>query len=350
MTQKFGYSPRESKSDTITRSDWEDFLAQNEAKVKAWQAESSEDLWTKHLREGGILLSRAEVMQIIHKKWDESQSLITEELKKELAKLAEVHQQDQRGGIAASEAVAISKEVFHGMYKDLQLKAFSQSQSSEQVAYHNLQRPNFFSFGLGAVIIPAATSPTFDFSTQRGWLIWRIISMLVGYGVPPPKQPAVALTKWDEAGECWCSPTKGPGAGVSIGVALSYDLYPKEIVIEHIPKSATLDATSAPQEMELLARIEGTENMKTVSKMSQETLRQGPEQYLDRGWYTIGTFRYDIDSQNHVQHFDTQVDLQSVKISAREYAVRAKSNWGNPDYTCLYRIRLYGELADPAIA
>src|SRR5208282_4134652 len=109
MTQKFGYSLPEGKSETITRSDWEDFLTQNEAKVKAWQADSSEDLWAKHLqeamRDGGVLASRADVIQMIHKKWDESQSLIKEEVKKELDKLTDTRQQNNRGGIVASEVI-----------------------------------------------------------------------------------------------------------------------------------------------------------------------------------------------------------------------------------------------------
>jgi hypothetical protein len=352
MVQKFGYTLPEGKSDTVTRSDWEDFLAQNEAKVKAWQAESSEDIWNKHLhealREGGLLIPRAEVMQIIHKKWDESQNSIKEELKKDLAKLAEIRQGNQRGGITAPEARAISREVFNEMYRDLQVKALGQSQAS---AYQNLRSPNFFSYGMGAVINPGNTSPTFDFSVKRSWFLWRAISWMVGYGVPPPKVPAVALTKWDEAGDCWCSPMKGTGPGVQLGVMLSYDIYPSQIVIEHVPKSATLDSSATPKEMELLAKIKGTGNRRKVSALSMKELQRGPDEFSDSGYLVIGTFRYDINGHNNVQHFTPDVDLKLLKVSSREFVLRVTSNWGNPDYTCLYRVRLHGEhVPKPVIA
>lgn len=350
MTEIFGHSSLRGKTETIAHSDWEEFLAYNEANVKAWQADSQADSWTmrvrESLREWGYLVSKDEVMQLIEKRWDESQSLIKQELKKELAKLAEVRHQNNRGGISESEAVALSREVFHEMYKNLQLKAFAQSQDSEHVSYHNLQRPNFFSFGLGAVVNPSVTSPTFDFAANRAWILKRAILWLSGYGLPIPNSPAEALTKWDEAGECWCSPSKGPGAGVQLGVLMSHDLYPKEVVIEHIPKSATLDSKSAPQEMELLAFVEDPEKREKVDARSQALFRRSPEKALAKGWYLIGTFRYDLNWPNNIQHFYPQVDLQSLGISTRDLVVRVKSNWGNPNYTCLYRVRVYGEVAD----
>lgn len=350
ITQKVpkGFSPSKDKSETISRSDWDDFIAQNEAKVKAWHAEVSEDIWAKHLKEalqdGGVLVSKANIIDMINKRWEQSQILIKSQVKMELGnvgKLIDEHYKNTHG-ITAQEA----KDIFTEMYNNLQLKAFAQGQVMENVAYYHPQRPNHFSFGLGAVVNPSVTSPTYAFAKERAWWPKRLILWGVGYGMPVPNPPAEALRKWDEAGDCWCSPAKGNGAGVQLGVLMANDLFPKEVVIEHIPKSATLDPASAPHEMELLAHIDGFNAQGIVGELSDKMFPGTYESHLSKDWILIATWRYDMEDAHHVQHFYPQLDLQSLGVSTRQLVVRAKSNQGDSDHTCLYRVRVHGEVAD----
>jgi hypothetical protein len=359
LTQRVpkGFSPFKDKSETISRSEWDDFIAQNEATVKAWQADLSEGLWAQNLKEalkdGGVLISKADVIEMINKRWEESQVLIKKQVKTELGnmeKLFDPRRQNIQGGITTQQAIALSKDVFNEMYKNLQLKAFAQAQDSEKVAYYHLQRPNHFSFGLGAVVNPSVTSPTYTFAKERAWWPKRLILWGVGYGIPTPNPPAEALRKWDEAGDCWCSPAKGAGAGVQLGVLMANDLFPKEVVIEHIPKSATLDSASTPHEMELLAHIGSFKAQGTVGKLSEKIFPDVYEPELGKEWILIGTWRYEIEHANHVQHFYPQVDLQSLGVSTRQLIVRAKSNQGDSDHTCLYRVRVHGEVAEKTTA
>jgi Sad1 / UNC-like C-terminal len=350
ITQKVpkGFSLSRDKSETISRSDWDDFIAQNEAKVKAWQAEVSEDIWAKHLKEalqdGGVLMSKADVTDMINKRWEQSQILIKRQVKTELDNVGKLFSEHYKTthGITAQEA----KDIFTEMYNNLQLKAFAQGQVAENVAYYHLQRPNHFSFGLGAVVNPSVTSPTYAFAKERAWWPKRLILWGVGYGMPVPNPPAEALRKWDEAGDCWCSPAKGNGAGVQLGVLMANDLFPKEVVIEHIPKSATLDSASAPHEMELLAHIDGFNAQGIVGELSDKMFPDTYESHLSKDWILIGTWRYDMEDTHHVQHFYPQLDLQSLGVSTRQLVVRAKSNQGDSDHTCLYRVRVHGEVAD----
>jgi hypothetical protein len=346
LTQKGpkGSSATKDKSETISRSDWDDFLAQNEAKVKAWQAEVSEDSWAQHLREalkdGGVLVSRADVVEMIKKRWDQSEILIKRQIKSEMGNVAKVFGQ----------AAAITKEEAIDLYKELTVKAFAKTQDSKNVAYYQLQRPNHFSFGLGAVVNPSVTSPTYSFAKVRAWWPKRLILWSAGYGIPTPNPPAEALRRWDEAGDCWCSPAKGAGAGVQLGVLMANDLFPKEVVIEHIPKAATLDSTSAPREMELLAQIDDHKGQGTVGELSEKIFPDFYERHLGKEWILIGTWRYDLEEENHVQHFYPQIDLQSLGVSTRQLIVRAKNNQGNSDHTCLYRVRVHGEVAKKSMA
>ena len=53
--------------------------------------------------------------------------------------------------------------------------------------------------------------------------------------------------------------------------------------------------------------------------------------------FDIGNIEYDIDNRA-IQTFrfeNSGVAVNKVKISVN-------SNWGNPNYTCLYRVRVHG--------
>ncbi|PGH09757.1 hypothetical protein GX51_00437 [Blastomyces parvus] len=106
---------------------------------------------------------------------------------------------------------------------------------------------NYASVGMGAVVDPYLTSPTM--ATPAG-LISRIGQYLAK--VPRGSPPIAALQPWDGVGECWCAATRSNVSQLTI--LLGRPIVPEEVVIEHIPKGATLDAASAPREMELWAQ------------------------------------------------------------------------------------------------
>ncbi|OJD24933.1 hypothetical protein ACJ73_03694, partial [Blastomyces percursus] len=106
---------------------------------------------------------------------------------------------------------------------------------------------NYASVGMGAVVDPYLTSPTM--ATSAG-LVSRIGQYLAK--VPHGSPPVAALQPWDGVGECWCAATRSNVSQLTI--LLGRPIIPEEVVIEHIPKGATLDAGSAPREMELWAQ------------------------------------------------------------------------------------------------
>ncbi|PGG95916.1 hypothetical protein AJ79_09804 [Helicocarpus griseus UAMH5409] len=106
---------------------------------------------------------------------------------------------------------------------------------------------NFAAVGMGAVVDPYLTSPTM--ATSVGF-VGRISQYLAKVPRGPP--PVAAIQPWDGVGECWCAATRDNVA--QLAILLGRAIVPEEVVIEHIPKGATLDPGSTPREMELWAQ------------------------------------------------------------------------------------------------
>lgn len=209
-----------------------------------------------------------------------------------------------------------------------------------------IHRVNFFSTGLGAVIDPYLTSPTKQKPTS--FLQRRAINLL-GLGLRKPLPPVAALEPWDDIGDCWCAPS-GKGKA-QLAVLLPRTIYPTGITIEHIPSGATLDIAAAPKDMELWAQIPNEEAREAVGDaafplLGTEDERDILDNSLDRTYVRIGKWKYNIHAPNHVQTFAMAVDMHHFNAMVAKVVVRAKTNWGGRDYTCLYRVRMHGKLAD----
>ncbi|KAJ2950712.1 hypothetical protein O0L34_g8974 [Tuta absoluta] len=118
-------------------------------------------------------------------------------------------------------------------------------------------------------------------------------------------------------GECWAF--KGHKGEVTI--RLLGTVHVSGISLEHIPAhiSPTKDIASAPR----VFRLEG--------------LQFRNDEYP----HVFGTFEYNKDGRP-IQYFEVQKPTQNGYNLVR---VRILSNWGHPVYTCVYRIRIHGDLA-----
>ncbi len=319
-------------------ADWETFIQHNEAKMQAWQSERFAQDFERQLdaaSKHGVLVPRAEVMKLIRQNLEELQPVVSDEVNSWFLR------QEKR----QSQANGNSMEKFKKMLSTAHLEALAyvNIQKSLMLSFQNV---NHFSLKQGAVINPALTSPTYIFGTERAGIFKRSILRVVGYSLPLPPPPTEALTKWDEAGDCWCSPSKGSGYGVQLAVLMANDLYPEQVVVEHIPSKGTLDPGSAPKDMDILAKIEGVDAQNVVGELS-EKLWPNVETVsgMDESWIRIGKWTYDAESEgNHVQIFPVNLDLKRLRVSTRQLIVRARTNYG-ADRTCIYRVRVHGSVA-----
>ncbi|KAK8161190.1 hypothetical protein BKA80DRAFT_276922 [Phyllosticta citrichinensis] len=221
---------------------------------------------------------------------------------------------------------------------------------------------NFFSRGMGAVIIPELTSPTlgssqwsFDARLQGMKFLWIPSEQdRQRVGVNTPTQ---ALRSWQEESDCWCAAKSGNGKGqAQLAVRMLHRVYPTKMVVEHIPRGATLDITTAPQRIELWMSVENKSERHKLEKAVNAMVKarrtsvdtDKPSDAWDKPGSTyvfVGSFDYDITAPNHVQVLEPLVSLANLKIPVEDVIVRVARNHGQR-FTCLYRVRMLGELVD----
>jgi len=159
----------------------------------------------------------------------------------------------------------------------------------------------------GGHIVSTRCSETYEYRTAQ----FRIFGIPLYFNSNTPRsilQPSVM------PGECWAF--KGSKGYVVVG--LSVPIYISSVTIEHIPKSvALLNTSSAPQNFSVFA-------LKHPDDIENEV--------------NLGNFTF-TEENGSLQNFPVTSDNR-VKYSFVE--LRVSSNWGNPDFTCLYRFRVHG--------
>ncbi len=334
----------------IAGKEWDKFIKSNRAKLG-----SVDELAKKfpQLMEDHHVASKADIIEMIRQNWDENRKEVKLEMNQLTKKLENASRQIQKlhqdpAGLTTKEVRSIAEEAVRKLLPHAQLEALVRSNLQRSVNY-GLTRVNHFSKGTGAVIDPHLTSPNYVFPSQDVWFPNRWMRAVMGNSIPAPKSPETALTKWDEHGDCWCSPSKDTdGFGPSLAVLMASKVYPDQVVVEHISPSAALEPGAAPKEMELLAYIGDMDSYNSVKAMSDSIFGVDPDSEMQHayGFVRIASFTYDIESNQNVQAFPVQLDMKALGAYTNKIIVRSKSNWGgeNVGYTCIYRIRLHGEI------
>ncbi|KAF8187416.1 hypothetical protein K438DRAFT_1595585, partial [Mycena galopus ATCC 62051] len=172
--------------------------------------------------------------------------------------------------------------------------------------------------------------------------------------------PVTALNYDVHDGHCW------PFAGSQgqLGIALSSPIYIEAITIDHVASAIAVGRrTSAPQDMEVWALVEGRDNVAKLEAWRAELALGGHEPAMRSGfslaaqegqppflgvaeYIHIASFQYDIHSRNGVQTFLVDAEIKNLGIDFGVVVLVVKNNWGMGEYTCLYRIRVHGQRMD----
>ncbi|XP_006859862.1 PREDICTED: SUN domain-containing protein 1 isoform X1 [Chrysochloris asiatica] len=160
----------------------------------------------------------------------------------------------------------------------------------------------------GGSILSTRCSETYETKTA-------LISL---FGIPLwyfSQSPRVVIQPDIYPGNCWAF----KGSQGYLVVRLSMPIYPTTFTLEHIPKtlSPTGNITSAPKDF-------------AVYGLDSEYQEEGQP---------LGQFTYDQDGES-LQMFHT---LKRPEKAFQIVELRIFSNWGHPEYTCLYRFRVHGE-------
>lgn len=162
----------------------------------------------------------------------------------------------------------------------------------------------------GASVISTRCSETYETKT----------ALLSLFGIPlwyHSQSPRVILQPDVHPGNCWAF--QGP-QGFAV-VRLSARIRPTAVTLEHVPKALSPNSTisSAPRDFAIF----------------------GFDEDLQQEGTLLGTFTYDQDGEP-IQTFY----FQALKMATYQVVeLRILTNWGHPEYTCIYRFRVHGEPA-----
>lgn len=162
----------------------------------------------------------------------------------------------------------------------------------------------------GASVISTRCSETYETKT----------ALLSLFGIPlwyHSQSPRVILQPDVHPGNCWAF--QGP-QGFAV-VRLSARIRPTAVTLEHVPKALSPNSTisSAPRDFAVF----------------------GFDEDLQQEGTLLGQFTYDQDGEP-IQTFYFQAPTMA---SYQVVELRILTNWGHPEYTCIYRFRVHGEPA-----
>ncbi|XP_032122556.1 SUN domain-containing protein 2 [Sapajus apella] len=162
----------------------------------------------------------------------------------------------------------------------------------------------------GASVISTRCSETYETKT----------ALLSLFGIPlwyHSQSPRVILQPDVYPGNCWAF--QGP-QGFAV-VRLSARIRPTAVTLEHVPKALSPNSTisSAPKDFAIF----------------------GFDEDLQQEGTLLGKFTYDQDGEP-IQTFHFQAPMMATY---QVVELRILTNWGHPEYTCIYRFRVHGEPA-----
>ncbi|KAG0034170.1 hypothetical protein BGZ81_005875 [Podila clonocystis] len=238
--------------------------------------------------------------------------------------------------------------------------------------------PDYALLSAGGRVIHRLTTPTY----QRGhsnniWDRLNIFRKKTATTTVTGRPPEMALIPDVHAGECWAF---GGGQG-QIAIRLARPIVVTAVTIEHADPRVILDVGSAPREIEvwslnhlypddnnfnyleavLSSRLwtssSNDESALEVLEDDQETGEESSGTKIEGAWWregapypgarflTIAEYRAKGASKASDQSWTRQqtFSLPASKSSRSTVVLlRINSNWGHPEFTCLYRVQVHG--------
>ncbi|KAH9470982.1 hypothetical protein Pst134EA_004892 [Puccinia striiformis f. sp. tritici] len=187
------------------------------------------------------------------------------------------------------------------------LNSGHESPAKKEVIY---PKKDFAAFSAGASIIEPLTSPTWNYHRKIQSSIipfYRKFQKISG-------SPSLTVLVSDlSLGTCW--PFRGTTG--QIGIQLSRTIRIEGITISHVSRPLAYDIRTAPKEFELWGLDHGSQQ--------GDLLIEGT---------------YSIDGLTNIQEF-TVPERKSQLYP--QVLLKIKTNHGNPDLTCIYRVHVHGE-------
>nr|XP_006202713.1 SUN domain-containing protein 5 [Vicugna pacos] len=173
-----------------------------------------------------------------------------------------------------------------------------------------IEKPDFALKSIGASIDFEQTSATYNHDKARSYWNWI---RLWNYAQPPD----VILEPNVTPGNCWAF----SGDRGQVTIRLAQKVYLSNLTLQHIPKTISLSGSldTAPKDFVIYG----------MEVSSREEV-------------FLGAFQF--QPENIIQMFQLQNQPPRTFGAVK---VKISSNWGNPRFTCLYRVRVHGSVTPP---
>ncbi|XP_002710880.2 SUN domain-containing protein 5 isoform X2 [Oryctolagus cuniculus] len=173
-----------------------------------------------------------------------------------------------------------------------------------------IEKPDFALKSIGASIDFEHTSATYNHDKARSYWNWI---RLWNYAQPPD----VILEPNVTPGNCWAF----AGDRGQVTIRLAQKVYLSNLTLQHIPKTISLSGSldTAPKDFVIYG------------------MESSPREEV-----FLGAFQF--QPENTIQMFPLQNQPPRAFGSVK---VKISSNWGNPRFTCLYRVRVHGSVTPP---
>lgn len=201
-------------------------------------------------------------------------------------------------------------------------------------------QPDYALWSAGGRVVGQLTSPTYV-PHPRWWKrVWN--SELTHL-----RPTELAITPDNRAGNCW--PMHGSHG--SLGVKLVEDIAPRSITVEHLSRHLAYRNDTAPKQISVwgLQPIRGRRHTGNlyVTKGLYLSIEHGlphlhPEYYY-RDFVLLGNLTYDILADTPIQTLELIREVEELDLFMDTLLFVFENNWGNGDYTCIYRVRVHGK-------
>lgn len=219
---------------------------------------------------------------------------------------------------------------------------------------------DFAQYSAGGRVVPRLTSPTHEIRMPGAnmqswsWVLSHIVPLPVrpsssGSHIVRGRMPVVALHHDTSPGMCW----PFSGSHGQLGIQLIQRVFVRAITIDHIPASLALDGrASAPRDVEVWGVVSSDEERVAIQRWHQtsgRSLRKDPAPIPPSPSHVfLGAFSYDARADAPaIQTFPLGEHASALPFSFRVLQLHVLSNHGMREFTCLYRVRVHGEPAEP---
>ncbi|RPD52500.1 hypothetical protein L227DRAFT_514718, partial [Lentinus tigrinus ALCF2SS1-6] len=197
----------------------------------------------------------------------------------------------------------------------------------------------------GAYVITALTSATYAAQPSWGW--WPLSSARPALQWKPPE---LALSPEVHLGYCWAMLSSSG----TLGVALPRTIIPRAVTIDHVAKPLLFQVESAPRDVEVWIIPEHLDNTSMGAQRDAIITASGadlldhpglfqPHRFRATTFVRLINFTYDVHGSNAVQSFAVPGEVNEFNLKTNTVLFKFLTNWGNKEYTCLYRVRVHGD-------